>query len=443
MYTSGSTGLPKGVAVTHANLVNYSRAVAERLELGKDELQFAVVSAISTDLGNTAIFPALLCGGCVNLVAPETAMDPHAFAVLSSARGIDVLKITPSHLGALLAGSDSAAVLPRRILVVGGEALPWELVADVQSRAPSLKIVNHYGPTETTIGSCTWDLGADAVRQESATVPIGRPIANSYAYVVDTSGDLLPPGVAGELLLGGAGVARGYVNRPEETAQRFVANPFGAGRVYRTGDRARYLPGGAIEFLGRFDDQLKIRGFRVEPGEVESALARHSAVRQAAVRASEDAPGNARLVAYVVTTSDVSGEELHAFLGESLPDYMIPSAFVSLDSMPLTASGKIDRLALPDPETADAEREARYVAPRDEVEEEISRIWGELLGIERVGVFDDFFELGGHSLLATQVIMRVRRVYGDVPLQAMFLAPTPAGLAEVVRKTTGAAKAAS
>jgi hypothetical protein len=213
--------------------------------------------------------------------------------------------------------------------------------------------------------------------------------------------------------------------------------------VYRTGDRARYLPDGAIEFLGRFDDQLKIRGFRVEPGEVESALARHSAVRQAAVRASEDAPGNARLVAYVVTTSDVSGEELHAFLGESLPEYMIPSAFVSLDSMPLTASGKIDRLALPDPETADAEREARYVAPRDEVEEEISRIWGELLGIERVGVFDDFFELGGHSLLATQVIMRVRRVYGDVPLQAMFLAPTPAGLAEAVRKTTGAAKAAS
>jgi amino acid adenylation domain-containing protein len=444
MYTSGSTGLPKGVAVTHANLVNYSLAVAERLALAEEEeLQFAVVSAISTDLGNTAIFPALLCGGCVNLVAPETAMDPQAFAALAEARDIDVLKITPSHLGALLAGSDSAAVLPRRTLVVGGEALSWDVVDDVQSRAPSLKIVNHYGPTETTIGSCTWDLAAGAMRQQSATVPIGRPIANSYAYVVDASDELLPPGVAGELLLGGAGVARGYVNRPEETAERFVEDPFGAGRVYRTGDRARYLPDGAIEFLGRLDDQLKIRGFRVEPGEVESGLARHSAVRQAAVRASQDASGNARLVAYVVTTSDVSGDDLHAFLGESLPEYMIPSAFVSVDSMPLTASGKIDRLALPDPDTAHAEREARYVAPRDEVEEEISRIWGELLGLERVGVFDDFFELGGHSLLATQVIMRVRRVYGDVPLQAMFIAPTPAGLAEVVRETAAAAEAAS
>jgi amino acid adenylation domain-containing protein len=444
MYTSGSTGLPKGVAVTHANLVNYSTAMVDKLALAEeDTLQFAVVSAISTDLGNTAIFPALLCGGCVNLVAPETAMDPQAFAALAAAAGIDVLKITPSHLGALLAGNDSAAVLPRRCLVVGGEALSWDLIADVQSRAPSLKIVNHYGPTETTIGSCTFDLTAGAMRRQSATVPIGRPIANSYAYVVDASDELLPPGVAGELLLGGAGVARGYVNRAEETAERFVRDPFGAGRVYRTGDRARFLPDGTIEFLGRVDDQLKIRGFRVEPGEIEAALAGHPGVRQAAVRASEDAGGNARLVAYAVTTTEVSSEELHAFLGNSLPDYMIPSAFVSLDSMPLTASGKIDRLALPDPDTLHAGREAHYVAPRDEVEEEITRIWGELLGIERVGVFDDFFELGGHSLLATQVIMRVRRVYGDVPLQAMFMAPTPAGLAEAVRETVAAAEAAS
>ncbi len=442
MYTSGSTGLPKGVAVTHSNLVNYSTAMVDKLALAEDALQFAVVSAISTDLGNTAIFPALLCGGCVNLVAPETAMDPQAFAALAAAAGIDVLKITPSHLGALLAGNDSAAVLPRRCLVVGGEALSWDLIADVQARAPSLKIVNHYGPTETTIGSCTFDVNG-ATRRQSATVPIGRPIANSYAYVVDASGELLPPGVAGELLLGGAGVARGYVNRAEETAERFIADPFGAGRVYRTGDRARFLPDGAIEFLGRIDDQLKIRGFRVEPGEIEAALASHPGVRQAAVRATEDAGGNARLVAYAVTTTEVSSEELHVFLGNSLPDYMIPSAFVSLDSMPLTASGKIDRLALPDPDTLHAEREARYVAPRDEVEEEIARIWGELLGIERVGVFDDFFELGGHSLLATQVIMRVRRVYGDVPLQAMFMAPTPAGLAEAVRETVAAAEAAS
>jgi amino acid adenylation domain-containing protein len=444
MYTSGSTGLPKGVAVTHANLVNYSLAVADRLGLSEaDALEFGVVSAISTDLGNTAIFPALLVGGCVNLVAPDAAMDPEALAAVAGGAGIDVLKVTPSHLGALLGGSDSPSALPRRLLILGGEALPWELVGEISARAPSLKIVNHYGPTETTVGSCTFALGTEVEQWGPATVPIGRPLANTVAYVVDGSGHVAPPGVPGELLLGGAGVARGYVNRPDETAGRFVADRFGDGRVYRTGDRARALPDGSIEFLGRFDDQLKIRGFRVEPGEVEAALTRHPAVKQAAVRALEDASGNARLIAYAVTASDVSGAELHAFVAETLPEYMIPSAFVSLESLPLTASGKIDRLALPDPETLEADREASYVAPRDDVEAEIAGIWGELLGVERVGVFDDFFDLGGQSLLAAQVIMRVRRLYGEVPLQAMFIAPTPAALAEIVRAGQAAAEAAS
>jgi amino acid adenylation domain-containing protein len=445
MYTSGSTGLPKGVAVTHANLVNYSTSIAERLGLaGGDALQFAVVSAISTDLGNTAIFPALLHGGCVNLVSPEAAMDAEAFAVLAQEIGFDVLKITPSHLAALLAGSDSEAVLPRTCLVVGGEALGWELVSEIRSRAPSLRVVDHYGPTETTIGSCTFDLSEDVSGWHPRTVPIGRPIANTRAYVLDGRDRLLPAGVAGELVIGGAGVARGYVNRPDETAERFVDDPLApGGRVYRTGDRVRYLPDGTIEFLGRVDNQVKIRGFRVEPAEVEAALARHHSVRQAAVKASEDPTGALRLVGYVVGWSDASTEDLHAFLAESLPDYMIPSAIVALDLLPLTPSGKVDRLALPDPAVADAEREVRYVAPRDEIEEEITRIWAELLGLERVGVDDDFFELGGHSLLATQVIMRVRRTYGDVPLQAMFMSPTPAGLAEVVRSRAGEAEAVS
>jgi amino acid adenylation domain-containing protein len=439
MYTSGSTGLPKGVEVTHANLVDYSLTLLDRLGLPEGgALDFAVVSAISTDLGNTSIFPALLTGGCVNLVAPDTAMDPEAFSAAMREWGVDVLKITPSHLGALLAGTESADVLPRRLLVLGGEALPWELARDVAARSPSLEIVNHYGPTETTVGVCTFAVGTDVDDWHPRTVPIGRPLPNAVAYVVDDAGDIVPPGVAGELLLGGAGVARGYVGRPEETAERFVQDRFGDGRVYRTGDRARYLPDGSIEFLGRFDDQLKIRGYRVEPGEVEGALA-----RQAAVRASEDGAGNARLIAYAVTHSPVAAEELHAFLAESLPDYMIPSAIVSLDALPLTASGKVDRLALPDPESLDADREASYVAPRNDVEEEIARIWSELLGVEPVGVFDDFFELGGHSLLATQVIMRVRRVYGDVPLQAMFMSPTPAGLAEVIQSGAAATEAAS
>lgn len=444
MYTSGSTGLPKGVEITHENLVDYSLGVADRLGLsGGDPYSFAVVSAISTDLGNTSIFPPLLVGGCVSLIAPETAIDPEAFAAVAQEWGIDALKITPSHLTALLAGSESSAVLPRRLLVLGGEALPWDLVREISTRAPSLRIVNHYGPTETTVGACTFDLTTEVDAWRPRTVPIGRPLPNASAYVVDESGELVPPGVVGELLLGGPGVARGYVGRADETNERFAADRFRDGRLYRTGDRARALPDGSLEFLGRFDDQLKIRGYRVEPGEVEEALARHAAVTQAAVRALEDAPGNARLVAYTVTQPPVAGDELHAFLAEFLPDYMIPSAFVSLDSFPLTASGKIDRLALPDPDGLDADREASYVAPRDDVEEEIVRIWTELLGVERVGVFDDFFALGGHSLLATQVIMRVRRVYGDVPLQAMFMAPTPAGLADVIRAGAEHAEAAS
>ena len=441
MYTSGSTGLPKGVEVTHANIVNYSLAVADRLGLQEDDaLQFAVVSAISTDLGNTSIYPALLCGGCVNLVAPETAMDPQAFAEAMAEAGIDVLKITPSHLGALLAGAEPATVLPRRLLVLGGEALPWRLVDAIIEQAPSLNVINHYGPTETTVGSCTFTVGYDVEEWRPATVPIGHPLANTAAYVVDRSGAPLPAGVPGELLLGGAGVARGYVNRDEETKERFVPDRFGDGRVYRTGDRVRALPNGSIEFLGRFDDQIKIRGYRVEPAEVESALVRYPAVMQAAVCASEDA---ARLIAYVVTSSSAGSDELQAFLADSLPEYMIPSAFVPLDSLPLTASGKIDRLALPDPDIADSDREARYVAPRDEIEAGIAQIWSELLGVDKVGVFDDFFDLGGQSLLAAQVIMRVRRIYGDVPLQAMFIAPTPAALAEIVRDGAASAEAAS
>jgi amino acid adenylation domain-containing protein len=443
MYTSGSTGSPKGVGVTHANLVNYCAASAAWLRLDDDEqAQFAVVSAISTDLGNTAIFPALLSGGCVNLVAPETAMDPEAFASFFQAAEVDVLKITPSHLRALLAASDTPAVLPRRLLVLGGEALPWELVDEVRSRATALRIVNHYGPTETTIGSCTLELDGDVEGARRATVPIGRPIANTSVYVVDRRDRLVPPGVTGELLIGGAGVASGYVNRPDETAERFGLNPFGEGRVYRTGDRVRVLETGAIEFVGRLDDQVKVRGFRVEPGEVEAVLLGHPSVRHAAVKATVDGRGDAMLTAYTVSTAPVPAGDLEAFLASSLPDYMLPSAFVSIDAMPLTPGGKIDRQALPEPVDVDG-RAAAYVAPRDDVEAEVTRVWEELLGIERVGVEDDFFALGGHSLLATQVIMRLRGIYGNVPLQAMFLSPTPAGLAGVIRESGTTEKAAS
>jgi amino acid adenylation domain-containing protein len=432
MYTSGSTGLPKGVAVSHANLANYTSDIVERLEV-TEGLHFAVVSALSTDLGNTAIFPALVAGGCIHLLSPQAAMDADVLAAYATEHPFDVMKITPSHLTALLAGEGAAAVLPRRWIVLGGEALSWELVERIRTLGARCRILNHYGPTETTVGSCVLEVTESGT---GPSVPIGRPIANTRAYVLDRQLEPLPAGVPGELCIGGAGVARGYVNRPDETAERFVAAPFGD-RVYRTGDRARLLRDGTIEFQGRLDQQVKIRGFRVEPGEIETALLRHPAVRQAAVAVRDNAHGDAQLVAYVVAMPQPTVDELQAFLGESLPDYMVPSAFASLDALPFTPSGKVDRRALPDPASIQAQREAEYVAPRDALEEEIAAIWADLLGVERVGVLDDFFALGGHSLLATQMIIRIRRTHADIQLHALLRAPTVAALADVIRGSEG------
>jgi acyl-coenzyme A synthetase/AMP-(fatty) acid ligase len=317
--------------------------------------------------------------------------------------------------------------------VLGGEALSWELVERIRALGASCRILNHYGPTETTVGSCVLEVTGSGT---GPSVPIGRPISNTRAYVLDRHLEPVPAGVPGELCIGGAGVARGYVNRPDETAERFVT-AFGSERLYRTGDRARLLRDGTIEFQGRLDQQVKIRGFRVEPGEIEAALLRHPAVRQAAVAVRDTAHGDAQLVAYVVAAPEPTVEELQAFLGESLPDYMVPSAFATLDALPFTPSGKVDRRALPDPATIQAQRDAEYVAPRDPLEEEIAAIWADLLGVERVGVLDDFFALGGHSLLATQMIIRIRRTHGDIQLHALLGAPTVAALADVIRGSEG------
>jgi amino acid adenylation domain-containing protein len=438
MYTSGSTGLPKGVGVTHGNLANYATHMAQRLG-GDGGLRFGVVSAISTDLGNTCIFPALISAGCVQLISPSSATNGEAFSAELGANALDVLKITPSHLRALISGDNAASVLPRRWLVLGGEALSWSLVDQLRALSPTCAILNHYGPTETTIGCCAYEV--QTARTDSATVPVGRPLPGVRAYVLDPMLEPLPAGVAGELCIAGFGVASGYVGAGDGTPSPFIDDRFSAdrsARMYRTGDRARYLRDGAIEFLGRIDDQVKIRGFRIEPGEIETALSRHSAVRQAAVVPELDDRGETRLVAYIATSAQPSVEDLQAFLAESLPDYMIPSAFATLDSLPFTPSGKIDRRALPGLAAVQTRREAEYVAPRDAFEQEIAGIWGELLGIERVGVFDDFFALGGHSLLATQAIMRIRRQHGNIPLRALLTAPTVATLAEVVRASTPA-----
>jgi acyl-coenzyme A synthetase/AMP-(fatty) acid ligase/acyl carrier protein len=398
-----------------------------------------MVSAISTDLGNTAVFPALCHGGTLVLVSPAAAADGAATAAFLQAHPIDVLKITPSHLNALLIGSDAARVLPKKWLVVGGEALSWDLVARARELG-ECRVLNHFGPTETTVGSCTFSLDEGGARLETATVPIGYPIANTACYVLDERRRCVPEGVPGELFIGGAGVARGYVGRPDLTDERFHTDPFRAepGRMYATGDLVRRLPAGSLEFLGRRDDQIKIRGFRVEPAEIEAALRAYEPVREAAVVAHTDARGDRKLAAYVVLGSPATPDQLRARLADWIPDYMVPSAFVALDSLPLTASGKVDRLALPDPEGAEARSAAAYVAPRTPVEESVAAIWADVLGLERVGVEEDFFALGGHSLLATQIVAQVRSDFSiELPLHALFTSPTVALLSQQVVELLG------
>ena len=441
IYTSGSTGKPKGVAISHESLVNYTRFMCEKLQIDMassgSPLQFATVSTIGADLGNTCIFPSLVSGGSLHIFSHERATEGQLFADYISSHSIDVLKITPSHLSALVAAQDHTSVIPRRHLILGGEALPLSLAERISKLARDCRLINHYGPTETTVGSLTFNIEEkdDSARVYS-TIPIGRPIANTEAYILDQNFEPSPTGVAGELYIGGAGLARGYLNQPAQTAERFIPNPFSiqtGARLYKTGDLARYLPDGNIEFIGRNDHQVKIRGFRVELGEIEAALARHAAVRQSVVMATGDGAGDARLIAYVAASSDArpTSNDLREFLRKELPDYMVPHLFVMLKSLPLMANGKVDRRALPSPEQAEAGKETVFVGPRTPAEEAIASIWAEVLKVSKVSIHDNFFNLGGHSLLITQVVARLRKVFKvELPLRSLFESPTIAQLAE-------------
>ncbi len=357
IFTSGSTGNPKGVAITHSNIVNYAHFIRTRLQLQKiAPFHFATVTTLTADLGNTCIFTSLISGGCLHILDYETVTDADRLADYFSRHPIDVLKIVPSHFAALLAsrdGGDGNDILPGKYLIFGGEALPWQLVRRIEQTGAACRIINHYGPTETTIGALTLDVDHGSRTDRCATVPIGRPIANTRAYILGEDLQPVAIGEPGELYIGGAGVARGYINEPEQTADRFIADPYAAGsagRLYKTGDRARYLTTGDIEFLGRTDDQVKIRGFRIEPGEIEAALRSHPAVRQAVVSTREDKPDEKRLVAYLTGEALPSTDDLRAFLGEKLPHYMVPAAYVPLSALPLTRNGKVDRQALPAPD---------------------------------------------------------------------------------------------
>jgi amino acid adenylation domain-containing protein len=437
IYTSGSTGTPKGVVVRHRNLLNYSRFINSTLgafgKNGGDPWNFATVSTLGADLGNTCIFPPLISGHCVHVVDYDTAMDAGSFGKYVAQHGIDVIKMTPSHLSTLLALDPAGACLPRRYLFLGGEALTWPLVDRIRS-AGTCDIFNHYGPTETTVGSLLYAVPkAPAVR--SGSVPLGRPMANTQVYVLDGFRRPVPIGFPGELYIGGAGVALGYVGQPQQTAERFVANPFvkEGGLVYRTGDRVRYLPDGNLEFLGRVDDQVKVRGYRVEPAEIEAILGALPQVNRAAVITRRSGEEN-RLVAYVARSAGarLTAEELRRSLAEKVPDYMVPAAIVLVDELPLNANGKVDRKALLALEETTA-APVEHLAPRNAVEETLVGIWKEVLKIDRFGVDDDFFALGGHSLVATQVVALIRSAFGvPFPLRTVFESPTIAGLAEAV-----------
>jgi natural product biosynthesis luciferase-like monooxygenase protein/amino acid adenylation domain-containing protein len=436
IYTSGSTGVPKGVGVEHRQLYNYVNAIAERLAL-PPQSSFATVSTIAADLGNTAIFPALCSGGTLHVISEERALDPEALADYFSRWTIDCLKIVPSHLTALMSSGNHGRVLPRRRLVLGGEASSWSLIDRVKSSSPQAEILNHYGPTETTIGVLTCEIGDHLSRSHAATVPLGRPIANTQIYILDSQLSPVPTGSAGELYIGGKNVSRGYLNAPDITAERFVPHRFSTepgARLYRTGDLARYLHDGNIEFLGRVDHQVKIHGFRIELGEIEAALAEHPAVAARTVVVREDKPGERRLVAYVVADNNlvVTEAELRSFLETKLPAHMIPPAIVLLDSLPLRPNGKVDQGALPLPEKVKADADRVFIAPRTATEQALAEVWAEVLGLEKVGINDNFFRLGGDSIRGIRILGLAQDRDLHFSMQQLFQHQTIAELARVV-----------
>ncbi len=439
IYTSGSTGKPKGVAVEHRQLLNYVNGILEKLDL-PDAASFATVSTLAADLGNTAIFSALCTGGCLHIISEECATDPVAFADYNHRYSLDCLKIVPSHLSALLTGSNPEKILPRQRLILGGEAATWELIRRVSELAPC-KIFNHYGPTETTVGVLTYPVDK-ASTALSNTVPLGRPLGNTQIYLLDNYYQPVPLGLPGEIYIGGDSVARGYINRPELTTERFIRNPFitvSGARLYKTGDLGRYLPDSNLEFLGRIDDQVKLHGFRIELGEIEAILRQHPQVREVVVAVREEHPGKKQLVAYIVPKEQIANLqslELRDFLKQKLPEYMLPSQFIPLKALPLTANGKIDRKALPAPDAVKLELQATFVAPRTHAEIALAKIWAKLLGLEQVSIHDNFFELGGDSIISIQAIAQANQVGLRLTPKQIFEHQTIAKLAVVAETTT-------
>jgi amino acid adenylation domain-containing protein len=445
IYTSGSTGAPKGVMVSHRELVNYLVWCRGVFEVGEGHGS-PIHAPVAFDGTKTSLFFPLTVGQSLLMIPEESGVEGLVESFRSGDR-YSLVKLTPAHLDVLSQELSGAELEGRaRTLIVGGEALWGENLRHWIRHAPGTRLIQEYGPTETTVSSCWYEIPRD--ESLSGAVPIGRPISNTQVFILDGAGNPAPVGATGEVYIGGAGLARGYWNRPALTAERFVPDPFSreaGARLYKTGDLAKFLPDGNVEFVGRADSQVKLRGFRVEPGEIEAVLCQHPSVAEAAVVVRTDGGGQKCLVAYVAGEQQTPpAAALREHLKAKLPEHMIPSAFVALDRLPLTPNGKVDRKALPAPAAADREAGRDYVAPRTPEEEIIAAIWQKVLGVRRVGITDNFLQLGGHSLLATQVMSRVRRALGvALPLRALFEAPTVRELAARATQARGAGGAAA
>jgi amino acid adenylation domain-containing protein len=425
IYTSGSTGRPKGVMINHGGLANYLMWATEayRIEEGEGA---PVSSSIGFDLTVTSLYGPLVNGKRVDLLLEEEGIEALSTA-LRRESGYSLVKITPAHLEILAQQlADTKVEGWARALVIGGEELKSGSLKYWQERAPETRLINEYGPTETVVGCCVYEVNGNG--SGTKTAPIGRPIANTQIYVLDRGLEPAPIGARGEIYISGAGLARGYIRKPELTGEKFIPNRFsrkGGERLYRTGDLGRYLTDGNIEFIGRADGQVKVRGYRIELGEIEATLLQHEAIREGVVLARGDK--EKRLIAYLAPRHGerVALSELREYLKQRLPEYMTPSRYVWLEKIPVTSNGKLDREALPEADETALAREKEYVAPSGPVEEILADIWSEVLGIEGVGIHDNFFELGGHSLLLTQVASRIRSAFSlDLPLHVMFSAPT-------------------
>ena len=425
IFTSGSTGRPKGVQIEHRALMNFLASMSREPGLTAGDTLVAVTT-FSFDIAGLEILLPLMIGAQVVIATRDVVLDGNALRQLLEASNATVMQATPITWRMILESGWRGS--KRLKILCGGEAMPPDLARDLIPRCSSLW--NMYGPTETTI----WSTVARVSSAESR-IPIGKPIANTEVYIVDHLLRKVPVGATGELLIGGEGVARGYFNNPELTAERFIANPFNqakGGRLYKTGDLCQYRHDGTIECLGRNDSQVKIRGYRVELGDVEAALASHPGVKQAAAKVLDGPGGEKSLFGYVVAP-DLDVQDLRSYLAERLPKYMLPSSYIKLPALPLTPNRKVDRNALPIPENTTTMAEVSYVSPRTVLEKRLSEIVAELLALERVGANDNFFLIGGHSLFCTQLIARLQKLFGvELSAGSIFEFPTTAELAQQI-----------